>query len=431
MNVSAPNTANKKLSAADAIRLVKSGQRVFVHGGAATPSILIEALVNDAERLEDVELMHLHTVGPARYADASFDKSFSVVNLFVGENIRPRLDYVRVDYLPCFLSEIPHLFRSRRRRLDVALVHVSPPDRHGFCSLGVSVDVARAAVESAAVVIAQVNRNMPRVHGDGILHVDEIDALVDVDVPLPESPMKAPTPEEAAVGNNVATLIEDGATLQMGIGTIPDAVCAALTGHRHLGIHSEMWSDGALALIQSGAVDNSRKKIHPGKTVSGFVTGSRRLYDFIDDNPSVVQLDIAYVNSPNVIARNPQVCAINSAVEVDLSGQVCADSVGPRIISGVGGQMDFMRGAALSEGGKPILALTSRTRRGKSRIVPTLAAGAGVVTTRSHMHWVVTEHGTADLYGKTLAERARALIGIAHPDDREGLERSFRALMSR
>ena len=243
--------------------------------------------------------------------------------------------------------------------------------------------------------------------------------------------MKAPTPEEAAVGNNVATLIEDGATLQMGIGTIPDAVCAALTGHRHLGIHSEMWSDGALALIQSGAVDNSRKKIHPGKTVSGFVTGSRRLYDFIDDNPSVVQLDIAYVNSPNVIARNPQVCAINSAVEVDLSGQVCADSVGPRIISGVGGQMDFMRGAALSEGGKPILALTSRTRRGKSRIVPTLAAGAGVVTTRSHMHWVVTEHGTADLYGKTLAERARALIGIAHPDDREGLERSFRALMSR
>ena len=423
-----PPTTRAAVSAAEAIALVRSGSRVFVHGGAATPLRLIDALVDDAARLRDVELLHLHTVGPARYADAAFAASFRVVSLFVGENLRGRLDGVRVDYLPCFLSEIPKLFRSGRRPIDVALIQVSPPDAHGFCSLGPSIDVALAAVEVASVVIAEVNQQMPRTHGDGFVHIDRIDRFVDVDAPLPESHPRAPGPVESAIGSHVAGLIEDGATLQMGIGAIPDAVLLALAGHKHLGIHSEMWSDGALALLRCGAVDNSKKAVHPGKTVAGFVVGTRALYDYIDDNPSVAFLDIAYVNNPNVIARNPKVAAINSAVEVDLTGQVCADSIGTKIISGVGGQMDFMRGAALSPGGKPILALPSRTKDGRSRIVPTLQPGAGVVTTRAHVQWVVTEHGAVDLFGQTLQERARALIGIAHPDDREALERGWRAL---
>jgi acyl-CoA hydrolase len=375
--------------------------------------------------LRDVELIHLHTIGPARYADASYAQSFRVANLFVGANVRGRLDMQRVDYLPCFLSEIPQLFRSRRRPLDVALVHVSPPDRHGYCTLGTSVDVAAAAVDVATTVVAQVNARMPRVHGDGLVHISDIDHLVEVDDPLPEEPPPALSDEEHAIGRHTASLVDDGATLQMGIGAVPDAVLAALSNHRHLGIHTEMWSDGALALIESGAVDNSRKKVHPGKTVSGFVMGTRALYDFIDDNPSVVQLDIGYVNSAGVIARNPNVVAINSAVEIDLTGQVCADSVGSRVISGVGGQMDFIRGASLSPGGRPIIALTSRSAKGMPRIVASLRAGAGVVTTRAHVHFVVTEYGIADLYGRTLDERARALVAIAHPDDRESLARAW------
>lgn len=336
-----------------------------------------------------------------------------------------------VDYLPCFLSEIPALFRSRRRPLDVALIHVSPPDAHGYCTLGASVDVARAAVESAALVIAQVNPRMPRVHGDGFVHLDEIDFHVEVDTPLPEVPSHTLSEAEVRIGQHAAGIIEDGATLQMGIGAVPDAVLAALRGHRHLGIHTEMWSDGALDLIESGAVDNSRKKVHAGKTVSGFLMGSQRLYDFVHDNPAVVQLDIGYVNNPAVIARNPKVTAINSAVEIDLTGQVCADSIGFRVISGVGGQMDFIRGASISPGGKPIIALTSRTRRGEARIVPRLKKGAGVVTTRAHVHFVITEFGVADLYGRTLAERSRALIEIAHPDDREWLAQTYHKLRNR
>lgn len=410
------------VTAAEAVDLIKSGQRVFVHGGAATPLRLLDALVARAATLADVELIHLHTHGPARYADPAYAKSFRVTSLFVGENLRSRTGSARVDYLPCFLSEIPALFRLRRRPLDVALIQVSPPDEHGWCSLGVSVDVARAAVECAPVVIAEVNRRMPRVHGDGFVHIDELDALVEVDEPLPEPRREALGIVESAIGRNVAALVDDGATLQMGIGAIPDAVLAALTGHQHLGIHTEMFSDGALELLKRGVVDNSRKAIHPGRTVSGFVLGSRALYDFVDDNPSVALLDIAYVNDPSVIARNPRVTAINSAVEVDLTGQVCADSIGSRVISGVGGQMDFMRGAAMSENGKPILALPSRTRKGAARIVPTLKVGAGVVTTRAHVHWVVTEYGAADLAGMTLAERRRALIGLAHPEDRDALE---------
>lgn len=411
-------------SAEEAIALIESGQRVFVHGGAATPRVLLEALVARAPQLHDVELIHLHTEGEASWADPAMRPHFRVANLFVGGNMRGRLG-PGVDYLPCFLSEIPALFRSRRRKLDVALLHLSPPDRHGFCTLGTSVDVAKAAVEVADVLIAQVNPAMPRVHGDGFVHIDALDAWVEVFAPLPEHPVPVLDESALAIGRHVASLIEDGSTLQMGIGAIPDAALGALSGHRHLGIHTEMWSDGALALLECGVVDNSQKRVHPGKTVSGFVMGTRRVFDFIDDNPAVVQLDIAYVNSPHVIARNPRVVAINSAVEVDLTGQVCADSIGPRIISGVGGQMDFMRGAALSEGGKPIIALPSRTHRGEPRIVPTLKPGAGVVTTRSHVHYVVTEHGIADLYGKTLSERARALIEIAHPADRESLERGM------
>ncbi|MEZ4326823.1 MAG: acetyl-CoA hydrolase/transferase C-terminal domain-containing protein [Polyangiales bacterium] len=414
----------------DAVACIQSGQRVFVHGGMATPHALLGALVERAGELRDVELMHLHVSGDAPHADAQYGESFRVANLFVGENVRRRLDYERVDYLPCFLSEIPQLFRSRRRAIDVALIHVSPPDVHGYCTLGVSVDVVRAALDVAEVVVAQVNPQMPRVHGDGFVHVRDIDHLVHVDAPLPELPQRELTDTERAIGVHVASLVEDGATLQMGIGAIPDASLLALRGHRHLGIHSEMWADGVLPLIECGAVDNSRKHIHAGKTVSGFVMGSRKLYDFIDDNPAVVQLDIGYVNNVTVIARNPRVTAINSAVEVDLTGQVCADSIGERIISGVGGQMDFIRGASLSERGKPIIALPSRTSHGRPRIVPQLALGAGVVTTRAHVHYVVTEWGVADLYGRTLRERAHALMNIAHPDDREALAAAWHARAS-
>jgi acyl-CoA hydrolase len=409
-------------SAADAVAAITSGHRVFIHGGVATPLELVDAMVAQADRLRDVELIHLHTSGAAAYAAPEHAASFRVVNLFVGPNLRGRLDRDRVDYLPVFLSEIPALFRSRRRP-DVALIQVSPPDRHGFVSLGTSVDVTHAAVETATIVIAQINPRMPRVHGDGILPLDRIHHWYEAACELPEVPPGPIGPIEAAIGRHVATLIEDGATLQLGIGDIPNAILAELGNHRHLGLHTEMWSDGALPLLRSGVIDNSAKAVHPGRSISGFVVGTRALYDFIDDNPTVMQLDIGYVNRVEVIKRNPRVAAINSAVEVDLTGQICADSIGDAIISGVGGQMDFIRGASLSPGGRPIIALPSRTSRGIARIVPQLRVGAGVVTTRAHVHHVVTEHGVADLYGKTLGERANALIAIAHPDDRDALRR--------
>lgn len=415
-------------NAHQALAAVESGQRVFVHGAAATPTRLIEGLVSHAERLRNVEIMHLHTFGDPAYARAHFADSFCVANLFVGGNMRAFYDGDRVDYLPCLLSEIPALFRSGQRPIDVALVHLSPPDAHGFCTLGCSVDVALEAVYAARTVIAQINPQMPRVHGDGFVHISQIDHAIEVDDPIPEVPRAVLGDVEQAIGRHAATLIEDGATLQMGIGAIPDAVLAALHGHRHLGIHTEMWSDGLLDLIENGAVDNSRKKSHRGKTVSGFVMGSKRVYEFIDDNPSVIQARIDWVNAPHEIAKNPRVTAINSAIEVDLTGQVCADSIGHRIISGVGGQMDFIRGASLSPGGKPIIALPSRTKTGLSRIVSTIKPGGGIVTTRSHVHYVVTEHGVANLYGRTLNERAEALIAIAHPDDREMLAREWHGL---
>lgn len=418
----------KMSSAEKAIEVIRPGQRIFVHGGAATPLSLLSAIFLQADRLKNIELIHLHLEGKLFYNEEKVRKNFKVANLFVGKNVRDALDYENIDYLPCFLSEIPLLFRSKKRPIDVALIHVSPPDQHGFCSLGVSVDIAFAAVEVASVVIAQINPNMPRVHGDGFIHTSQIDYCIEVNDPLPEIAPHQMTAVKRKIGEYAANLIEDEATLQIGIGAVPDAVLASLTNHKHLGIHSEMWSDGALALIESGVVDNSKKVIYPGRTVSGFVIGTQRLYNFINDNPSVVQLDIAFVNRPSVIAKNPKTTAINSAIEVDLTGQVCADSVGSRIISGAGGQLDFMRGATLSKGGKPIIALTARTCKGASRIVSQLKLGAGVVTTRAHVHYVITEYGVVDLFGKTLKERAEALIGIAHPDDRVNLENEWNAL---
>lgn len=416
---------SKKNSLEEVISHVPQHSRIFVHGAAATPNILLAEIVRQEARLKESTLIHLHTEGPALYAMPEHRDYFKVVNLFVGHNMRKALDYNRVDYLPCFLSEIPRLFKSRQCPLDVALLHVSPPDRFGYCSLGVSVDIAKAAAESAKILIAQINPYMPRIHGDGLIHISKFKAFVEVSDKLPERIPCKVTSEEKAIAQNVASLVENGSTLQMGIGSIPDAIAYELHNHKELGIHTEMWSDGTLSLIEKGVVTNEHKKVHRGKSVSGFMIGSQRLYDFVNDNPAILQLEIDYVNNPRTIARNPKAVAINSAIEIDLSGQVCADSIGHQIVSGVGGQMDFMRGATLSEGGKAIIAFSSQTKHGVSKIVSSLKQGAGVVTTRSHIHYVVTEFGIAHLYGKTLGERARALIAIAHPKHRESLEKEF------
>jgi 4-hydroxybutyrate CoA-transferase len=354
-------------------------------------------------------------------------EAFKVKCLFVGPNIRKAIQKGHGSYIPVFLSEIPRLFLGGKLRIDVALISVSPPDEHGFCSLGPSVDVSLAAVQSAKMVIAQVNKYIPRTHGDGLIHIGNIDNLVKHHEPIPEVPIGDLNDTEIAIGKNIAELVEDGATLQMGIGNIPNAVLASLGNHQELGIHTEMFSDGILPLVEKGVITGSQKRKHRGKIVSSFVMGSRAVYDFIDDNPLVNLLSSAYVNNTRIISQNPKVTAINSAIEVDLTGQVCADSIGHRIYSGVGGQMDFIRGASLSEGGKPIIALLSTTKNGESKIVTTLKPGAGVVTTRAHVHYVVTEFGAVNLYGKTLAERAQLLTSIAHPDHRENLERHLMA----
>jgi acyl-CoA hydrolase len=411
-------------TAAAALQLVRSNQRVFVHGGVATPSTLLRALAARAGELRNVELIHLHTEGAAPCAAPDLAGSFFTNALFLGANVRDAVAHGNADYIPAFLSEMPALFRQGILPLDVALVHVSPPDGHGYCSLGTSVDIARAAVDTATLVIAQVNPRMPRTHGDGLVHMRRFAATVAVDEPLPEHPHGEIGDVEQAIGRHVASLIEDGSTLQMGIGTIPDAVLAQLGNHKDLGIHSEMFSDGILPLVERGIVNGRKKAVHPGRIVGGFAMGTQRLYDFLHDNPAVAMLDIGYVNDPNVIRRNPKVVAVNSAIEIDLTGQVCADSIGTRMYSGIGGQMDFLRGAAISVGGKPILALPSVTGKGISRITPILKPGAGVVTTRGHVHWVVTEYGAVYLRGKNLRQRARALISIAHPDHRAELERA-------
>jgi acyl-CoA hydrolase len=411
------------VTASEAITVVQAGHRVFVHTAAAAPQVLVHALAEHALGLENIEVVHLHTEGGSPYVDPEFKGRVFTNSLFVGDNVRSATHEGFADYIPVFLSEVPSLFRDRILPLDVTLLQVSPPDRHGFCSLGLSVDASLAAAESARFVVAQINRHMPRSHGNGIIHVSEIDFAVEEDSLLPTNPPTNPSQAERAIGRHVAELVEDGATLQLGIGAIPDAVLASLRDHKDLGVHSEMFSDGVVELVEMGVINGERKASEVGKVVGSFCMGSQQLYDFIDDNPSVEMLESSYVNDTTVIRCHPKVTAINSAIEVDLTGQVCADSIGTKIYSGVGGQMDFIRGASLSPGGKAIIALPTRTRNGISRIVPYLKQGAGVVTTRAHVHYVVTEFGVADLYGKNLRQRARALIDISHPDHREQLER--------
>ena len=410
--------------AEDALSVIKSGNRVFVQGSAQTPLYLLRELGKLSAGLRDVELTFITVQGDIELDKPQYANSFHINCMFVSESVRKAVNEGRADFIPVFLSDIPDLFRNEMH-IDVALVQVSPPDAHGYCSLGVSVDIARSAVNTATHIIAQVNPRVPRTHGDSLVHTTRFTSMVYQEEELPQIDYGAKVgPEELKIGKIVAGLIEDGSTLQMGIGTIPDAVLKSLHHHKNLGVHTEMCSDGIIDLFEEDVINNSKKRIHPNKTVTGFAVGTRRLYDYVDDNPAFAFLDIDYVNDPHVIRRNPKVVAINSAIEIDITGQVCADSIGPLQYSGIGGQMDFMRGAALSEGGKPLIALTSRTAKGVNRIVPFLKPGAGVVTTRGHIHYVITEYGVAFLFGKNLRQRAKSLIEIAHPDDREMLERA-------
>jgi acyl-CoA hydrolase len=412
----------KLVDAATAVRSVRRGQRVFVGSGAAEPQALVAALAERAEELADTEIYHIMTLGVAPYAEARFARNFRHNAFFIGSNVRPAVHEGRADYTPIFLSEIPRLFRSRRVPLDVALVQLSPPDEHGYCSFGVSVDIVKAAAESASLVIAEVNPCMPRTLGDSFIHVSRLDLLVENYSEIPEPAQTEPDEAATEIGRNVARLVDDGSTLQMGIGVIPNAVLAQLGGKKDLGVHTEMFSDGLLDLIESGVVNCSKKGFLNGKIVASFCMGTRRLYDFVDNNPLFEFRPVEFTNDPVRIARNRKMVAVNAALEVDLTGQVAADSIGSRFYSGIGGQVDFIRGAARSEGGKPIIALRS-TAKGDtvSRIVPQLKEGAGVVTTRGDVHYVVTEYGIADLWGRNVRERAMALIQIAHPKFREEL----------
>ncbi|RZS96723.1 acetyl-CoA hydrolase/transferase family protein [Cecembia calidifontis] len=413
-------------SASNALDLIESNQRVFVHGSAATPTFILEELAKRKETLSNVELVSISTFGPMPLADEDYAGSFFFNSFFVSSNIRAAVNTERGDYIPLFLSEIGQLFRKKIMPLDVAIVHVSEPDAHGFCSLGVSVNIAKAAVESAKKVIAQVNPNMPRTHGDGHIHFSKFNAAVYTDQALHEiNYLEKVTNVERQIGIYISELIEDRSTLQLGVGAIPDAVLAALKNHKDLGVHTEMFSNGILDLLESGTITNAYKKKHKGKVLTSFAAGTKRLYDTIHDNPLFTFQEAEYANDSAIIRKNPKMVAINSCLEIDLTGQVCADSIGSYQYSGVGGQMDFMRGAALSEGGKPILALRSTKRNGESKIVPFLKEGAGVVTTRAHVHYVVTEFGVAYLYGKNLRQRAEALRDIAHPDHRENLEKAI------
>lgn len=412
-------------TAEEALSVVKPGDRVYVHGSAQTPTLLLKALAGHSSRLKDVELVFISVYGDIQVDKPEYAGIFQINSMFVSPSIRKDVNEGRADYIPVFLSEIPELFKQNILPLDVALVQVSPPDNHGYCSLGVSVDIARSAVNIAKHIIALVNPNVPRTHGDGLIHSSRFDSLVYCEDTLYEIKFgEKVTATELTIGEYVAGLIEDRSTMQMGIGSIPDAVLRSLGNHKDLGVHTEMCSDGIIDLFEKDVINNKYKQIHPNKTVTGFALGTKRLYDYVNDNPAFQFLDIDYVNDPHVIRRNNKMVAINSAIEIDITGQVCADSIGTYQYSGVGGQMDFMRGAALSEGGKPIIALPSRTANGISRIVSVLKPGAGVTTTRAHAHYVVTEFGIAYLFGKNLRQRAKALINIAHPDDREELERA-------
>ena len=410
-------------TAEEALQLVKSNQRVFLHGGAATPIHLINKLLEQKNRLHNVELLSITQQG-VDLNSPELEGHFFINSLFVSKSNREAVNSNRGDYVPVFLSEIPLLFTRNILPLDVAIVHVSPPDKHGYCSLGTSVDIARAAVDVAKIVIAQVNPNMPRVAGDGFVPFSKFDSAVWIEDSLPEVNYSNGANETTnKIGMLVAELVEDGATLQLGIGTIPDSVLKNLSNHKNLGLHTEMFSDGAIPLIKNGAINNSKKKKVNGYCATSFLLGTRALYDFADDNPIIKSLAVNYINDPRILSQNPKVTAINSAIEIDLTGQVCSDSIGMYQYSGIGGQMDFIRGAALSEGGKPIITIPSITSKGISRIVPFLKQGAGVVTTRGHIHWVVTEYGAVNLFGLNMEQRAKELIKIAHPNHREGLEK--------
>jgi acyl-CoA hydrolase len=412
------------IPAKEALSIIQSGQRVFIHGGVCTPIYLLQELAKESDRLKDVELISITLKGDIEVDKPEYHSSFHINSLFVSPSVRLAVSEGRADFVPVFLSDIPDLFKRKILSIDVAVVQVSPPDIHGYCSLSVSIDIARSAVDNAKEVIALVNPLLPRTHGDGLIHTDRFSKMVMHPAPLYEEDYSKKVGEtEMIIGKNVAELIEDGSTLQMGIGTIPDAVLKYLTNHRDLGVHTEMLSDGIIDLVEKDVINNRKKNIHPNKSVTSFAVGTHKLYDYVNDNPSFAFLDIDYVNDPHVIRRNPKVIAINSAIEVDITGQVCADSIGELQYSGIGGQMDFMRGAALSDGGKPIIALSSRTKKGVPRIVPYLKEGAGVVTTRGHVHYVITEYGSAFLFGKNLRQRAKALIDISHPDDREMLSK--------
>lgn len=416
----------KYISASEAVKLVNSGDRVFVHGSAATPISLINQLLERAGEIENVELVSISTFGNIDWDKPEVKKSFRLNSLFVSANIRKWVNDISGDYIPVFLSEIPYLFNNGILPIDVALLQVSPPDKHGFCTLGTSIDAAFSASQNARHLIALVNPQMPRTHGDGQIHISRFDALVYEDTALPEVDYGGKADSNIMkIGNYVADLIEDGSTLQMGIGAIPDAVLKCLDNHKGLGVHTEMFSDGLVPLVERGIITNEHKKVFPGKIITSFIAGTRKVYDFVDDNPNVFFMDVSFVNDTSVIRKNPKAVAINSAIEIDLTGQVCADSIGTYQFSGIGGQMDFMRGSSLSKGGKPIIALPSITAKGISRIVPTLREGAGVVTTRGHVHYVITEYGVVDLYGKNMEQRSRLLMSIAHPDHREGLEKAF------
>jgi 4-hydroxybutyrate CoA-transferase len=423
-----PAWSTRAVSAADVVAHVRSGANVFVHGAAATPIPLLDALANRSD-VEGVRVYHLHTAGTDRFVAPEVASRIRSVSFFVGANVRAAVRDGRADFMPIFLSDIPALFYSRAVRLDVAMVQLSPPDRHGYCSLGTSLDAARAAVDTAPIVIAEINDRMPRTHGNTCVHIDRIHAFTRTSRALPIATPDPETAIEARIGELVAGLVEDGATIQAGIGTIPDAVLARLGNRHELGVHTEMFSDGMLPLIQNGVVTNRHKAVHPGRTVTSFINGGQTLYDFVDDNATIEFHGCDRTNDPGLIRKNDRVTAINSAIEIDLTGQVCADSLGHMIFSGIGGQMDFLRGAALSHQGKPIIALPSTAARGTvSRIVRELKPGAGVVTTRGHIHWVVTEYGAVNLHGLTLRERGEALISIAHPDTRAELRRELAAI---
>lgn len=412
-------------TAQEAVSHVQSHQRVFLTGNCSVPMVLVNALVERVMALENVELVHVLTLGLAEYADPKLVGHLRINALFISDSVRGAIHEGRGDFTPCFLSEVPLLFKNGHLPVDVALIHVSPPDEHGFCSYGAEIGVTKTAAQSATIVIAEVNPKMPRTLGDSFIHVSKIDHIVEVDYPLLSVTMAGASEVATQIASRVAALIPDGATLQTGIGAIPDAVIRQLTDHKHLGVHTELFSDGIIDLVERGVLDGEMKTLHPGKIIAGFMVGTQRLYDFVHDNPIIEMHPTEYVNDPFIVAQNDRMVAINSAIEVDLTGQVCADSIGPKIYSGVGGQVDMIYGASRSKGGRPIIAVSSTASvKGQSisRIVPMLKQGAGVVTTRNHVHYVATEYGVADLYGKTIRQRAKALIDVAAPEFRAELE---------